>query len=62
MQVGVTEDDNQCLLRPLEIEEFKQALIQMHSDKASELDGLNPAFFKKFWNLCCLELFHTGKE
>lgn len=58
----ISNEDNQMLIRPVEFEEFKMALFHMHSDKASRPDGLNPAFFKQFWNLCGVELFHTGKE
>jgi hypothetical protein len=32
----------------------------MNSDKAPGPDGLNPAFFKRFWSLCGMELFHAG--
>lgn len=55
----VDGSDNVSLTKPLEVEEFKQVLFQMHSDKALGPDGLNPAFFKRFWNLCGVELFHT---
>lgn len=50
------------LLRPLEFEEFKSSLFGMHNDKAPGPGGLNPSFFKRFWNLCGMELFQTGKE
>lgn len=33
--------------------------FQLHSDKAPIPDDLNLAFFKRFWNLCGMELFHT---
>lgn len=39
-----------------------QPFFQMHSDKASDPGGLNSAFFKRFQNVCGVELFHTGKS
>jgi len=56
----VTEEDNGKLLAPFNISEFKKALFSMHSDKAPGPDGLNPAFYKKFWHLCGMEIYHTG--
>lgn len=32
----------------------------MHLDRAPGPDGLNPAFYKHFWELCGAEIFHTG--
>lgn len=52
--------DNDLLVAPFDIGEFKTALFQMHSDKAPGPDGLNPAFFKRFWNLCGPELYHSA--
>lgn len=51
-------EDNLELLAPF-CEEFKDALFQMHSDKSSGLDGLNPTFYQKFWELCGMEIFNT---
>ena len=47
----VSRSDNQFLLAPFQFEEFEIAIKQMHPDKASGLDGLNPAFFRSFG--CC---------
>lgn len=58
----LNDDDNETLLRPLEAGEFKYALFQMHPDKAPGPDGLDSAFFKRFWNICGVELFHTRKS
>lgn len=49
----ITGLDNDTLLAPFDIGEFKNALFSMHCD------GLNPAFFERFWNLCGPELFHS---
>lgn len=56
----VTEVDNGILLSPFNISEFKKALYSMHSDKAPGPDGLNPAFYKRFWHLCGMENFHAA--
>jgi hypothetical protein len=34
----------------------------MHSDKAPGPDGLNPAFYKRFWDLCGSEIFEASKQ
>jgi len=56
----VSEEDNGTLPAPFQIYEFKHALFSMHSDKAPRSDGLNLAFYKRFWHLCGVELFHAG--
>jgi len=60
VQPTITEEDNQNILKPFTMEEFRRALFQMHSDKAPEPDGLNPTFYKHFWHLCGFEIFYTG--
>lgn len=59
MRTKINEEDNEKLLAPFVIGEFKEALFQMHSDKAPGPDGLNPDFFKRFWNLCGPELLFS---
>ncbi|MCI09488.1 CNGC5-like protein, partial [Trifolium medium] len=34
----------------------------MHSDKALGPDGLNPSFYKKFWDLCGREVYITSLQ
>lgn len=48
VQPSIDLEDNTCLTRTLEVEEFKKALFEMHSDKAPGLDGMNLTFFKRF--------------
>ncbi|MCH85996.1 hypothetical protein A2U01_0006849, partial [Trifolium medium] len=59
---SITNLQNDKLIAPFQIREFKEALFAMHSDKAPGPDGLNPAFFKRFWDLCGVELFTAGVE
>lgn len=56
----LTHGDNANLLKPFRMTEFKRALFQMHSNKAPEPDGLNPAFYEKIWDLCSMEIFQAG--
>jgi hypothetical protein len=58
----VTTEENQSLTKEFVVEEFKDALFSMHSDKAPGPDGLNPAFYKQFWELCGKEIFQACKE
>lgn len=41
----VTPEQNRGLVAEVTFEEFSLAVKQMHPDKASGPDGLNPAFF-----------------
>lgn len=42
-------------------EEFRAAVKEMHPDKASGPDGLNPAFFQHFWSCLGSEVFSCCK-
>ncbi|KAJ8775358.1 hypothetical protein K2173_023123 [Erythroxylum novogranatense] len=46
----VDESANNALIAPFSDEEFRTALFQMDPNKAPGPDGLNPAFFQKFWS------------
>lgn len=58
----VTVEQNRDLVATLTYEEFSLAVKQMHPDKASGPDGLNPAFFQNFWNILGSEVFSCCKE
>lgn len=58
----VTEVQNQMLTGELSYEEFSDAIKQMHPDKASGPDGLNPAFYQSFWNEMVREVFAFCKR
>lgn len=53
----VTHEQNKRLTEEVSFEEFTIALKQMHPDKASGPDGLNPAFYQNFWKLMGGEVF-----
>ncbi|GAU45954.1 hypothetical protein TSUD_301630 [Trifolium subterraneum] len=58
----ITREDNERLDRPITREELKEALFQMHPDKAPGPDGFNPAFYQHFWDLCGDDIFEAAKE
>jgi hypothetical protein len=49
VQPVVTEEDNSLLTQPFSALEFKEAIFSMHPDKSPGPDGLNPAFYHRFW-------------
>lgn len=53
----LSEKDNLFLLLPFSIHEFRLAISHMHPDKAPGPDGLNPAFYHKFWDICGEDIF-----
>jgi exonuclease III len=55
---SITLEDNNLLLAPFDIEEFKAAVFSMKPDKCPGPDGYNPGFFQKFWSTCGEELFN----
>ena len=55
----VTRVDNEALLSPFTFDEFELAVRQMHSDKTSGPDGLNPDFFQSFWPVLGKDIFNA---
>lgn len=53
----VNDEDNAFLIRPFEAAEFKDAIFDMKPDKAPGPDGLNPAFYQRYWKLIGDDLF-----
>lgn len=47
----VTRDPNLKLIADISFEEFTEAMKQMHPDKVSDPDGLNPVFYQNFRKL-----------
>jgi hypothetical protein len=58
----ITQEDNDMLLAPITKDELKEALFEMHPDKAPGPDGFNPAFYQHFWELCGDDIFVAMKE
>lgn len=57
----ITESQNVKLLEEFTFDEFTNAIKQMHPDKSSGPDGLNPTFFQHFWNLLGKEVYQSCK-
>ncbi|KAL8114291.1 hypothetical protein AgCh_021226 [Apium graveolens] len=58
----VTEAHNEKLTEEVTFEEFTIAVNQMHPDKVSGPDGLNPAFYQSFWKIMGKEVFECCKK
>lgn len=58
----ISEDQNRDLVADVSFEEFTVAVKQMHPDKASGPDGLNPAFFQQFWDCMGREVYERCKN
>ncbi|XP_062099843.1 uncharacterized protein LOC133805695 [Humulus lupulus] len=51
IQPSNTDQQNMELLKPVEEEELKAALFQIHPDKSPGPDGMTSAFYQKFWRI-----------
>ncbi|XP_074322969.1 uncharacterized protein LOC141659929 [Apium graveolens] len=58
----VSLEHNAHLVADLSFEEFEISVKQMHPDKASGPDGLNPAFYQHFWGLLGKDIFKCCKR
>lgn len=59
--VFVSTAQNEALVAEFSFKEFECAVQQMHPDKGSGPDGLNPAFYQHFWKVMGKEIFHYCK-
>lgn len=50
------------LIEDVSFEEFTVAVHQMHPDKTSGPDGLNPTFYQNFWEMMGKEVFDCCKD
>ena len=51
MDTIITSEHNSMLLAPFSATEVKEAVFSMHPDKSPRPDGMNPAFYQKFWHI-----------
>ncbi|KAH9750457.1 reverse transcriptase domain-containing protein [Citrus sinensis] len=51
VMTSITAEQNQILLAPFTDADVKEALFSMHPDKSPGPDGMNPAFYQKFWHI-----------
>lgn len=57
----VTDEQNRRLVVEISFDEFSLAIKQMHPDKPSGPDDLNPAFFQQFWSILGREVYGCCK-
>ncbi|XP_019186577.1 PREDICTED: uncharacterized protein LOC109181280 [Ipomoea nil] len=65
---GVSDSQNEVLMRGFTREEVRTATFGMHPDKSPGIDGLNPGFFQSYWDIVgdsltslCNEFLRTGQ-
>eukprot|EP00253_Pinus_taeda_P029733 PITA_29733 len=58
----ITEEHNQLLLRPIDLQEVENVVHQMKEGKASGLDGFTPNFFHNFWELIKMGVWQVVEE
>lgn len=58
----ITREQNLKLTKEFSFEEFIVAIKQMHPDKASGPDGINPVLFQNFWTIMGHEVFEYYKS
>ena len=46
----VTQEQNEILVRPIDMEELEEAVKKLKKDKALSLDGFTTNFFHAWWN------------
>ncbi|XP_062102834.1 uncharacterized protein LOC133812999 [Humulus lupulus] len=62
ISASISEDVNMDLVRPIESEEVRQALFQMHPDKSPGPDGFSPGFYQKFWDIVGEDIISMVQE
>ena len=65
VDIRITNEHNTMLLATFSDIEVKEALFEMHPNKSPRPDGMNPAFYQKFWHIvgkdvisACLNFIH----
>uniref|UniRef100_A0A803QN19 Reverse transcriptase domain-containing protein n=1 Tax=Cannabis sativa TaxID=3483 RepID=A0A803QN19_CANSA len=62
IQPTVTDEQNESLLIPVEEDEVRRALFQMHPNKSPGPDGMNPAFYQKHWDIVGSDVVHFVQD
>lgn len=57
--IRILMEDNEKLLTPFTIDEFRNATLSMHPDKSPGPDGFNAAFYNHFWKTCGLNVSNS---
>ena len=58
----VSLEENESLVAPFSKEEFIKAIKQMHPEKSSGPNGLNPGFYQCFWTLIGDQIFSATSQ
>lgn len=58
----VTLQDNQMLLRPLELSEIRSAVFSLDPDSAPGPDGFTGVFFRHCWDIIATDLLAAAQE
>ncbi|XP_062116553.1 uncharacterized protein LOC133830553 [Humulus lupulus] len=62
ISASISEEANMDLVRPIEPDEVKQALFQMHPDKSPGPDGFSSGFYQKFWDVVGEDVIYMVQE
>ncbi|XP_060959335.1 uncharacterized protein LOC133030565 [Cannabis sativa] len=58
----IREEQNNMLLRPVCSEEVKEVVFKMYQDKSPVLDGMNPTFYQKYWDIVGVDVVETIRQ
>ncbi|KAL3504645.1 hypothetical protein ACH5RR_034486 [Cinchona calisaya] len=68
IQPKITDQINECLIKPFDEKEIRATVFSMHPNKTSGPDGMPPLFFQSFWHIIGKDVvegiqsfFHSGK-
>lgn len=58
----ISFEDNAALLRPISLEEVKEAVFLLDGDSAPGPDGFSGRFFQACWEVISADLFSAAQE
>lgn len=68
IDVCINQAQNEELIQKFTDEEVRDVIFSMHPDKSPGPDGMNPAFYQRFWNIIgpdtvkeCRQILSSGK-